>query len=154
MISQLIRTTEAPIAFVENWLKPLLLLALRLYLAHVFFRSGLTKIDDWDTTLMLFTDEYHVPVLPPAFAAVMGASGELLLPPLLALGIATRFAAAGLFVVNLMAVISYPALFQFECPAGIHQHFFWGTLLLVIVCVGAGRFAFDAWLAGRAKDRP
>ncbi|XLM23140.1 hypothetical protein MKD33_16725, partial [Chromobacterium piscinae] len=27
----------------------------------MFFSSGLTKIADWDITLALFTDEYHVP---------------------------------------------------------------------------------------------
>jgi len=153
MITQLIRASEVPIAFIESWLKPFLLLGIRLYIFYVFFRSGLTKVADWDTTLALFTDEYHVPLLPPALAAVMGAGGELLLSPLLALGIASRFAAAGLFVVNLMALISYPALFEFDCPAGVHQHFFWGTLMLVILCVGAGRFAFDAWVAGRAPAR-
>ena len=103
MITQLIRASEAPIALIENWLKPFLLLGIRLYIFYVFFRSGLTKLADWDTTLALFTDEYHVPLLPPALAAVMGAGGELLLSPLFALGIASRFAAVGLFVVNLMA---------------------------------------------------
>ena len=37
---------------------------IRLYISKVFFLSGLTKIRDWDTTLTLFQDEYHVPVLP------------------------------------------------------------------------------------------
>jgi putative oxidoreductase len=46
-------------------LQPLALLAARLYVAQVFFLSGLTKLRDWDTTLALFADEYHVPLLPP-----------------------------------------------------------------------------------------
>ena len=29
------------------------------------FLSGLTKLRDWETTLTLFADEYHVPLLPP-----------------------------------------------------------------------------------------
>ncbi|MGH1552230.1 hypothetical protein ACRAWF_08995 [Streptomyces sp. L7] len=41
----------------------------RAYLFYVFFRSGLTKLHDWDTTVLLFTEEYKVPLLPPALAA-------------------------------------------------------------------------------------
>jgi len=50
-------------------LQPLLLLGFRLYVARVFLLSGLTKIHDWSITVALFTDEYHVPILPPAVAA-------------------------------------------------------------------------------------
>ena len=89
-------------------LQPLLLLLFRLWIANVFFKSGLTKIDDWDTTLLLFTEEYHVPLLPPAIAALLATAGELGLSALLALGLGARFAAAGLFILNAVAVISYP----------------------------------------------
>jgi putative oxidoreductase len=41
--------------------RPLVLLLFRLWVANVFFKSGLTKLDDWDTTVLLFTEEYHVP---------------------------------------------------------------------------------------------
>ena len=61
-------------------------------------------------------------------AAYVGTFGELFFPVLIALGLAGRFGAAGLFVVNVMAVVSYPQLFGFECPAGIHFHFFWGSI--------------------------
>ena len=40
-------------------LQPLLLLAFRLYVARVFFMSGLTKIHDWSVTVALFTDSYE-----------------------------------------------------------------------------------------------
>ena len=74
-------------------LRDVVWLILRLYVANVFFKSGLTKIDDWSTTLFLFTEEYHVPLLPPALAAVMGTAGELGLSALLVLGLAGRFSA-------------------------------------------------------------
>lgn len=127
-------------------LRDLLLLALRLYIAWVFFKSGLTKIEDWSSTLALFEYEYSVPLLSPAIAAVLGTAGELLLPPLLALGLASRFAALGLTVVNAMAVISYPALWGFECPAAIQSHFFWGAGLLFVLANGGGRVAVDTFL--------
>ena len=135
-------------------LRDSVLLALRLYLAWVFFKAGLTKIEDWSSTLSLFEYEYAVPLLPPAIAAFMGTAGELLLPPLLAFGLATRFAAIGLFVVNAMAVISYPALWGFECPAAIQSHFFWGAGLLVLLSSGGARLACDAWLCRRSRSAP
>ena len=49
-------------------LQPLAQLAARLYVARVFFLSGLTKTPDWDTTLALVSDEYHAPLRPPAGA--------------------------------------------------------------------------------------
>lgn len=127
-------------------LRDALLLGIRAYIVWVFFRAGLTKIDDWSSTTALFQYEYSVPLLPPAIAAILGTAGELLLPPLLLLGLGTRFAALGLFIVNAMAVISYPALWDFECPAAIQSHFFWGTLLLVLLTMGSGRLAADHWL--------
>jgi len=50
-------------------LAPLLDLAIRLFLANVFIKSGLTKIQSWDSTLYLFNDVYQVPLLPPEIAA-------------------------------------------------------------------------------------
>jgi len=139
-----------PLARLADQVQPLLLLALRLYIAWVFIKAGLTKIEDWDTTLFLFTEEYSVPLLPPALAAFMGTAGELLLPPLLAIGLAGRFAAAGLFVVNAMAVLAYPALWEFECPAAIEAHVWWGVGLLGIVVFGPGALSADRLLGGGA----
>lgn len=133
--------------------QPLALLAARLYVAQVFFLSGLTKLRDWDSTLALFTDEYHVPLLSPAAAAAAGTAGELVLPVLLALGLAGRFAAAGLSVVNVVAVISLAEV----APAALQQHLLWGCLLLGVLLWGPGRWALDrfvpSWLL-RAHAQP
>ena len=120
-------------------LQPLLLLGFRLYVARVFFMSGLTKIHDWSVTIALFTNEYHVPVLPPSVAAVMGAATELSMPVLLALGLATRFGAFVLFFFNIIAVVSYAAL----PDIAIKDHILWGTMILVILLVGPGRISLD-----------
>ena len=134
----------------EQWGGALLGLSLRAYLGLVFFKAGLTKMADWETTLSLFRDEYQVPLLAPEIAAALGTSGELLLPLLLWAGFLSRPAALGLFVVNLMAVISYPLLFTFECPAALNDHRYWGLLLLVLFVYGPGRLSVDA-LAARAR---
>ena len=113
-------------------LASLLLLATRLYVAWQFLKSGLLKIEDWDTTLFLFQEEYHVPVLPPALAAVAGTTGELLFPTLMILGLGTRYAALGLSAVNVMAVVSYAHVLLAEgSEAALGQHQLWGYMLLV-----------------------
>jgi putative oxidoreductase len=135
---------------ITEWGGWLLSLAIRLYVGWQFFKAGLTKIGDWSSTVALFKDEYSVPLLPPELAAMMGTMGELTLPILLFVGLISRPAALGLFGVNVMAVISYPQLFKFECPAAINDHFYWGALLLVIVAFGPGRLSLDRWLTQRA----
>ncbi|TAK97083.1 MAG: DoxX family protein [Aquabacterium sp.] len=123
----------------EVWPQALVLLGARLYLFDVFFKSGLTKVRDWDATLFLFNEEYHVPVLPPELAAWMGAGGELGFSALLALGLLSRPAAVGLFFVNAMAVISYPDL----APAALKDHYLWGALAVVVAGFGGGRLSVD-----------
>jgi putative oxidoreductase len=140
----LVRANTATTAALDA-AQPLAQLAARLYVAQVFFASGLTKLRDWDTTLALFADEYRVPLLSPPVAALMGTAGELLLPILLALGLAGRFAALGLFVVNAVAVLSLADI----APAAWQQHLLWGSLLTLLALWGPGRWAFDAWLHRR-----
>ena len=123
-------------------LQPLAQFAARLHVGQVFFLSGLTKIADWDTTLTLFTDDYHVPVLPPPWAAVMGTGGELVLPVLLVLGLGGRFAALGLFIVNLMAVVSLPDM----APQALQLHIFWGSLLTALLLWGPGAWSLERLL--------
>ena len=133
----------------KEWGGSLLLLFLRLYVAWAFFHSGMLKVSNWPATLALFHDEYKVPLLPPDLAAYAGAFGELFFPVLLFAGVLTRPAALGLFAVNAIAVISYPQLFQFECPAAIGQHIDWGMSLLVLAAFGAGRISLDAFFANK-----
>jgi putative oxidoreductase len=137
------------VAGLADRLQPVALLALRLYVSSVFFRSGLVKISDWSATLALFHDEYKVPLLPPDLAAGVGAFGELAFPVLITLGLLGRLGAAGLFAVNAMAVISYPQLWGFDCPAGLHMHFVWGTILLALAVFGPGRLSLDALILER-----
>ena len=122
---------------------PALLLA-RLYVGSVFFMAGLTKIRDWDTTLALFGDEYHVPFLSPTVAAIMGTGGELVLPVLLVLGFFGRFAALGLFVMNIVAVVSLSEI----APAALQQHQFWGSLLAGLAIWGVGAWSVDSRFRG------
>jgi len=130
---------------VIGWLNaaaPLFDLGVRLYVADVFFRSGLVKLQSWDATLFLFENEFAVPLLPPEIAAYLGTAAELTLPVFIALGFGTRLFALALAGFNVMAVISYPGL----SPAGLKDHILWGTLLLVILFHGPGKLSLDDWL--------
>jgi putative oxidoreductase len=115
-------------------------LSIRGYLAWVFFRSGLTKIQSWDSTLWLFENEYSVPYLPPEIAASLATATELTLPVFILLGLGSRVAAAVLFVFNAIAVISYPDL----DIGAVRQHYLWGALMLMLVFHGAGKLSLDA----------
>ena len=128
----------------------LLLLGTRLYVAWQFLKSGWLKVTDWETTLFLFKDEYHTPLLPPVAAAMAGTFGELVFPLLLILGLLTRYAAAGLFAVNVVAVVSYAhVLYSDGFEAAIGQHYLWGFMLLVVAIYGPGAWSADRWLAPR-----
>lgn len=131
-----------------GWLRALghlLDLVIRLYVANVFFKSGLLKIGNWDGTLYLFANEYRVPLLSPEAAAVLGTFGELAFPPLVALGLAARFGALGLSVVNVVAVISFWHVLS-ENEAARMSHFYWGLLLAVTLLHGPGKLSLDHWL--------
>lgn len=132
-----------------DMLQPAAGLAARIYVGQVFFLSGLTKLRDWDISVSLFTDEYKVPLLPPAVAAFMGTAGELVLPVLLVLGLAGRFSALGLFVVNAVAVIALSEI----APAALQQHVFWGALLAGLAIFGLGPWALDRWLVPKLQSR-
>lgn len=145
MLKSLILKTEQlaqPFVKALNALQGVAALLARLYVAKVFFMSGLTKLRDWDITLALFMDEYKVPLLSPEVAAVLGTAGELALPVLLVFGLGTRFAALGLSVVNVVAVLSLTDI----APAALQQHVFWGSLLAAIAIFGPGRLALDHWV--------
>jgi len=135
------------------WLATPMLFAFRWYVAWQFLKSGWLKVSNWDSTLYLFQEEYHVPLLSPQMAAVAGTAGELVFPVLLIIGLLTRIAALGLSAVNVLAVVSYThVLFSEGFEAAIGQHYLWGALLLVVLVFGPGRWSLDAALGGRRRQ--
>jgi len=137
---------------------PLSLLLFRLWVALDFWRAGLVKWADPAGTLALFQSEYHVPLLPPEWAAPLGTLIELFFPLLLALGLTGRATAAFLFVYNIIAVISYPDLWPHGLwhdfwQGGFVDHKVWGMLLLALTFAGPGALSLDALLGRWARRR-
>ncbi len=132
----------SPIIRGLDFLSPVIDLVIRLWVANVFWKSGLTKIASWESTVALFTYEYSVPLISPEMAAFLGTAVELSMPVLLVLGLGTRLGAAILFVFNIIAVISYPDLNEI----GIKDHQYWGLLLLVPLLHGPGKISIDHFL--------
>ena len=120
-------------------LQPVGLLLARFYVAWVFFKAGLTKLRDWESTLLLFEYEYAVPLLNFEVAAYLATFGEIVLPIMLVLGLLGRKAAIGLFIVNYVAVLS----FEDMPAAALNEHITWGLLMLLVVIWGSGKLSLD-----------
>jgi putative oxidoreductase len=119
---------------------------LRCALAVPFWRSGVNKWDGFlqlnDVAILLFSSELqlHLPGGPyafpaPAIMAFAAGSAEILLPVLLVLGLATRFAALGLLAMTLIV--------QLTIPDGWPLHLTWAAMALGIMAWGPGRVSLD-----------
>lgn len=150
----LIYKLDAPTQTISNGLSMLqspFLLFLRVYVAWVFLKSGMHKIGDWETTLVLFEYEYQVPLLNFELAAYLATFGELVFPIFLIAGLGTRLFAIALTLVNIIAVVAYYA--TLAKGAGLVWHYLWGSMLLTNVIYGGGLFSVDQWLKAKlGKD--
>lgn len=134
-----------------EFLTPIGDLIVRCWIANIFFKAALIKIQGWDTTISLFTYLYHVPLLSPYVAAVIGTAAELILPVLLVLGLGGRFCILIFFIYNVIAVISYPFLLTPDGSVGLQQHINWGLLLMMLLFHGSGKLSLD-YLIRRRHD--
>lgn len=118
----------------------LLELGMRVAVAATFFKSGLTKIASWETTVSLFAEEYRLPLLPPELAATLGTAAELSAPVLVAFGLFARFGAAALL--GMTFVIQFLVY-----PANWAEHLMWGSILAWVLTRGPGAISIDRLIA-------
>ena len=131
-----------------GWLPlSLAMLALRFALAVPFWNSGMTKWDGFLTlsfgAQQLFIDEFKLHLFGVQYAfpfpetmALLSALGETILPALLVLGLATRYAAFGLLVMT--------AIIELTVPDGwANFHLPWAAMALSIMTFGPGKIALD-----------
>lgn len=115
----------------------------RLWIARIFFNSGMSKLTDWGATIVLFKYNYSVPLLSPITAAYLGTAAELVLPILLVLGLGGRITIGILFIYNIICVVSYPFLWLPAHYSGLRLHINWGIILMLLMSYGPGRISLD-----------
>jgi putative oxidoreductase len=131
---------------INRWLSrvplSLLQLMMRIGVGAVFFNAGLLKYRSWQLTLLLFRDEYKVPLADPALMARLATFNELVFSTLLVFGLATRLAT--LPFLGMIVVIQ-----TFVYPNAWIEHLVWTSLLLFLLTRGGGALSLDALIAGR-----
>ena len=125
----------------------ILQLIFRFSIASVFFKSGHTKILSWDTTILLFANEYRVPVLSPQVAATLAASCELGCAALIFVGLLTRLATLPLL--GMVFVIQ-----TFVYPENWVEHLSWAAMLVFLLTRGPGQISLDHLLKGWLMGKP
>jgi putative oxidoreductase len=120
----------------------LLQLLMRVAIGSVFFNAGLLKYRSWEITLLLFRDEYKVPLFDPTLMARTATFNELTFSTLLFLGLATRLAT--LPFLGMIVVIQ-----TFVYPNAWIEHLVWTSILLVLLTRGGGALSVDHLIARR-----
>ena len=130
----LLRTTAGrfPLSLIE--------FGMRLAVGATFFRSGMNKVESFDTAITLFREEYRLPLLPPELAAYLGTAVELGAPVLLVLGLFARLGAAALLAMTL--VIQFLVY-----PANWPEHLMWASILAYVLSRGPGALSIDRIIA-------
>ncbi|MBI1300833.1 MAG: DoxX family membrane protein [Alphaproteobacteria bacterium] len=123
---------------------PLTDLAIRLFMANIFFKGGWLKFENylngrWEDTVTAFSEYHPIPGIDPNIAAGAGTGGEIVLPVLLALGLFTRFSAAGLLVMTLVIQFVVPA----DYGVANTDHYMWMLLLAVPFFKGPSFISLD-----------
>ncbi len=121
----------------------------RLSLAWLFWADGRARVGHaWNilepraATMAMFRGGYDIRYVPYEAAAIAVQVAETVLPVLLAVGLATRFAALGLLVlIVVFEVFVHPG------PYAIHGA--WAALLLMLIKFGPGSLSVDESLGRR-----
>jgi putative oxidoreductase len=140
----------------------LLGLTARLAAAMPFWRSGQSKLEGselvgikWnifavkESKTYLFQHEFGFPEAIAPAATHLAALGENLLPIALALGIASRFGAAGLIIMTLVIQFYVFPGELLRMNGNWSVHLLWFAPLLYVLARGPGDWSVDALLKNR-----
>jgi putative oxidoreductase len=128
--------------------------ALRLVMARVFFLDGQSRIEgtriplQWQDFSFTLTMPMQVKAetaigflglpVPPALTAAVVSYAEFVLPALLVVGLATRFAALSLLLLTVLLQL-------YVMPQALWTaHVYWAGALLVLLSQGPGQLSVDA----------
>jgi putative oxidoreductase len=118
----------------NNYGSDFLLLTIRIWIGLIFWKAGIIKINDFDTTIDIFTDEYMIPFFPPIFIAFMATFFEIVCSILIFLGFFTRLASIPFII---MSIVIQILVFSHN------DHFYWIFLLSTLLIYGGGRISAD-----------
>ena len=94
------------------------------------------------STMTMYLGGYNIRWIPYEAAAIATQLAEFALPILLAVGLASRFAALGLLVLIIVFEV-------FVHPGPYALHGAWAALLLLVIKAGPGSFSLDGALGRR-----
>ncbi|MGK0374110.1 MAG: putative oxidoreductase [Arenicella sp.] len=134
-------------SFCVTIISPLASLWARIYIGLIFWRSGVAKFDDLESTVENFDPaedgdfilSFLPQSLPPEIPAYLATFGELVLPILLFVGLFTRIGALGLFIMTVVIQFFVPG---FES----HENYLWMIILAMLMAQGGGKISLDNWL--------
>jgi putative oxidoreductase len=121
--------------YLSSYGAPFATLVARLYIAQIFWKSGMAKISDWTSTLYLFEHDYHVSLFSPEWAAYTSTAIELGGAALLAVGFIARLSALSLFALTVVIQFSYSTL---------EIHTAWLIILGMLATYGPGNLSLDS----------
>lgn len=154
IVERLVRLSSRLFSAIPDWFTAILA---RFSIAAVFWKSGQTKVEGFAVDLVegtftlgwpklgamtveLFKDEYKLPLLPPALAAVLATVAEHVFPILILIGLATRLSAFALLIMTIVIqVLVYPSAYPL--------HGTWAVVLLFLMAKGAGWLSLDHLIA-------
>ena len=122
------------VVILEKYVSSILLLAIRLWIGLVFFKSGLKKISNIDQTVILFEHDYNIPILYSKLVAILATATELGCGSFIMIGLLTRLVSIPLIAMTL--VIQFFVLQN-------QEHFYWLFLLSTLFIYGAGKLSVD-----------
>jgi NADH dehydrogenase/putative oxidoreductase len=122
---------------------PYIELAIRLWIAKLFFLFGILQLMHWQPTLDLAIQENPIPLLAPAAAVLFSTATYLVCGALLAIGLMTRYAALPLLALSFITQLRYEPF---------DSQLFWMALSGWFVIYGAGPVSFDNLLRRGLSD--
>jgi putative oxidoreductase len=149
LIGKLVTLYWTVAAALTRYAEPVLNLFIRVWMANIFFKAGLIRVERWGNQEFMFTDIHPVPGIPASIAAPLVTAAEILLPVMSVLGIFARLPAAGMLVMTM--VIQFVVA---QTPQGIEnkignaEHYIWMILLGYVVLRGPREISAD-FLLGR-----
>jgi putative oxidoreductase len=139
-------------SFCSTLLTPVVNVVARVYIGLIFWRSGVAKFDDMESTVENFDPaedgDFIISFLPDSFppeiTAYLATAGELVLPILLFVGLFTRIGALGLLIMTIVIQYFVP---DFQNP----EHYLWMIILMMIMGQGGSKISLDNWLLKDSK---